>query len=239
MAMTSIILPVYNCAPNLDKGLGALQSYLENTGAPYEIIVVDDGSASQADTVKVAQKYACNVVAFPENKGKGAAVQSGVLAAKGDLVIFMDGDFPFHLSAIGGMIDELQSGRADVVIGDRTLQESRYPSNIEPARKAGSKILSMIISTFYVRGFRDTQCGIKGFTAAAGKRIFSKLTLYRFSFDVEVLFIARRNRLVINRIPVQVYEQAGSSVRIWRDGFAMLGSLLKICVNNIVGKYRF
>jgi dolichyl-phosphate beta-glucosyltransferase len=238
MALTSIILPVYNCAANLDKGLAALKPFLENAGIPCEIIVVDDGSADQRQAAAIAQKHQCNFIAHPVNRGKGAAVKNGVLAAKGDMIIFMDGDFPFHLSAISSMIDTLQSGSAQVVIGDRTLQQSTYPDNINSYRKAGSKILSTIISKFYLPGFRDTQCGIKGFAAEAGKKIFRNVTLQRFSFDVEILFIARRNGYAISRIPVQVYEQSGTSVKVFKDGFYMLASLYAIFFNNIIGKYR-
>ena len=238
MALTSIILPAYNCSANLDKGLAALKPFLENANISCEIIVVDDGSADQQQVGAIAQKYQCCFIAHPANRGKGAAVKSGVLAAKGDIIIFMDGDFPFHLSAISTMIDTLQTGRAQVVIGDRTLEQSTYPANIDSYRKAGSKMLSAIISKFYLPGFRDTQCGIKGFAAKAGKKIFGKVTLQRFSFDVEILFIARRNGYTISRMPVQVYEQSGTSVRVVKDGFYMLASLCAIFINNIIGKYR-
>lgn len=238
MALISIVLPVYNCAANLDKGLAALKPLLENARTQYEIIVVDDGSAEQREVAAIAQKHQCIFIAQAKNRGKGAAVKSGILTAKGDMIIFMDGDFPFHLSAIGAMIDTLRSGSAQVVIGDRTLEQSTYPANINSCRKAGSKILSAIISKFYLPGFRDTQCGIKGFTAAAGKKIFRKVTLQRFSFDVEILFIARKNGYTISRIPVHVYEQASSSVRVVKDGFYMLASLYAIFINNLIGKYR-
>lgn len=238
MALTSIILPVYNCAANLEKGLAALKPFLEYGGIAYEIIVVDDGSRDQQQIESIARKYQCHFIAHTTNQGKGAAVKNGVLAAKGDMIIFMDGDFPFHLSAISTMIDTLQSGRAEVVIGDRTLEQSTYPDNINRYRKAGSKMLSTIISKFYLPGFRDTQCGIKGFKSETGKKIFRKVTLGRFSFDVEILFIARKNGYTISRIPVQVYEQTGTSVSVFKDGFYMLASLYAIFINNLIGKYR-
>jgi dolichyl-phosphate beta-glucosyltransferase len=236
--VTSIVLPVYNCAANLSKGLAELVPLLDEKMLAREIIIADDGSANPQEIAAIAQQYNCRLVALPGNQGKGAAVKQGILAATGDIIIFMDGDFPFHLSAITTMIEKIKNGKAEVVIGDRTLPQSSYPDSIDPYRKAGSKILSMIISKLYVPGFTDTQCGIKGFTHDAGKRIFKKVTRTGFSFDVEVLFIARKNGYEIHRVPVQVYEQSSSSVRVFKDGMAMLLSLFGIFINNISGKYR-
>lgn len=238
MALTSIILPVYNCTPELEKGLAELKPLLEREGIDHEILVVDDGSANQEAVLDLMAGYnAIPVLVFP-NGGKGAAVKLGVKQAKGDFIIFMDGDFPFHLSVIPNMIEVLQSGKADIVIGDRTLKDSKYPVNINPWRKVGSKVLSMIVSNFYVPGISDTQCGVKGFTKMAGKTIFSKVTQERFSFDVEVLFIAHKNGFKIARMPVQVYEQPNTSVRVMKDGRAMLRSLYSIFINNRKGEYK-
>ena len=237
MALTSIILPVYNCAPELEKGLAELKPLLEREGIEHEILVVDDGSANPQAVIDLVADYNATPVMMQLNQGKGAAVRFGVKQAKGDIILFMDGDFPFHLSVIPNMIGVLQSGKADVVIGDRTLKDSRYPVNINPWRKLGSKVLSMIVSNFYVPGIRDTQCGVKGFTKMAGKKIFGRVTQTGFSFDVEVLFIAHKNGFTIARVPVQVYEQANTSVRVMKDGRAMLRSLYSIFINNRKGAY--
>lgn len=238
MAMISIILPVYNCAPQLEKGLAQLKPFLRRQGIEHEIIVVDDGSANPQAVINLVNDYEAIPAMMHENRGKGAAVQLGVRHAKGDFIIFMDGDFPFNLSVIPEMFEVLQSGKAEVVIGDRTLKASRYPANINPWRKAGSKVLSLIVSSFYVPGIRDTQCGVKGFTQTAGKKIFSRVTQPGFSFDVEVLFIAHKNGYKIARVPVEVYEQPNSSVKVLKDGKAMLRSLYSIFINNRKGEYK-
>jgi dolichyl-phosphate beta-glucosyltransferase len=238
MALTSIILPVYNCTPELKKGLAELKPLLEREGIDHEILIVDDGSADLKAVMDVVDDHNATTVLRQPNMGKGLAVKYGVGVAKGDIIIFMDGDFPFHLSVIPNMIVVLQSGKADVVIGDRTLKDSQYPVNINPWRKMGSKVLSMIVSNFYVPGFRDTQCGVKGFTKMAGKKIFGRVTQPGFSFDVEVLFIAHKNGYTIARVPVQVYEQANTSVRVLKDGRAMLRSLYSIFINNRKGEYK-
>ena len=237
MALISIILPVYNCAPELEKGLAQLKPLLVREGFDHEILVVDDGSDNSDVVIGLVKDYGATPCMMQQNSGKGAAVKYGVRQAKGDFIVFMDGDFPFDLSVIPAMIEVLQSGKAEVVIGDRTLKESRYPDNVNSLRKTGSKILSMIVSNFYTPGIRDTQCGVKGFTKLAAKQIFSKVTQDGFSFDVEVLFIAHKNGFKIARVPVQVYEQANTSVKVMKDGIAMLRSLFGIFINNRKGAY--
>lgn len=233
--MISIVLPVYNGSMELDKGLPLLKALLDDQQHCYEVIVVDDGSAMKESVQGTAHRHQCRYVRNERNAGKGMAVKRGVQTATGDIIIFMDGDFPFNLSIIPAMIQALQTSQ--VAIGDRTHEASRFPHNIRFSRKWGSRVLSWVISRFYVSDIRDSQCGIKGFRSNTGKAIFNKVTLNGFSFDVEVLFIARKNHYQIARLPVEVYEQPASSVRILRDGLRMLGSLCSISFNNLSGKY--
>ena len=232
----SIVLPVYNRIPLLSEGLDQLRSRLDQLQYIYEIIVVDDGSSSKEEVQAIALHHQCICLRNDPNAGKGKSIKRGVLAATGDLIIFMDGDFPFDLSIIEAMYQALQKN--DVVIGDRTLPGSSYAKESVVLRKAGSRILSAIIRQFYLKGISDSQCGIKGFRAAAGKAIFSRVTFARFSFDVEVLFIATHNRFSICRLPVHVYEQDGSSVNVLKDGLGMMFCLIKIKLNHAKGKYR-
>lgn len=220
----------------LSEGVQQLHSLLKQQQYLYEIIIVDDGSAMKEEITRIAETSGCRYFRNDPNAGKGISVKRGVLAAEGDLIIFMDGDFPFELSVIDRMIHALQQHQ--VVIGDRTLSGSSYSSESVLLRKAGSRILSAIIKRFYVKGITDSQCGIKGFRAAAGQAIFRRVTLNRFSFDVEVLFIATHNRLSIGRVPVHVHEQDGSSVSVLKDGLGMILALLRIKLNHTRGKYR-
>ncbi|MDF2189782.1 glycosyltransferase [Paraflavitalea sp. CAU 1676] len=234
--MISIVLPVYNEITRLDDGLAALTGFFNDLKTDHELIVVDDGSALGPQIKLIAAHHNCLYIRNEQNAGKGVAVKRGVLAAKGDHILFMDGDFPFHLSIVQAIIDELQ--REVVAIGDRTLPGSRFPDTLSRSRKWGSRILSWIISNFYVKGIRDSQCGIKGFRAHTAKSVFDKVTFSRFAFDVEVLFIARKNNYHIARLPVHVYPQATTSVKVLKDGFSMLWGLARITINDLTGKYR-
>lgn len=234
----SIVLPVYNCADNLEEGLSALMPFLQKQPYTYEIIVVDDGSAAKETIANIAHRFGCRYLCNTTNQGKGVTVKKGVLSATGDRIIFMDGDFPFHISAISAMMQALEQGNNQVVIGDRTHAQSQYPKNINPYRKLGSKLLSVLISNFYIYGIKDSQCGIKGFTAHAGKAIFEKVTIAGFAFDLEVLFIARLNGMHIEKIPVQVLDQKSSSVKVVRDALLVLYHLLRLSVNKLTGIYK-
>lgn len=232
----SIVLPVFNRIPLLSEGLAQLRFRLDQLEYTYEILIIDDGSTAKEEIQAIALQHQCICLRNEPNAGKGKSIKRGVLAASGENIIFMDGDFPFDLSIIETMYQSLQQN--DVVIGDRTLPGSSYAKESVLLRKAGSRVLSSIISQFYLKGISDSQCGIKGFRSAAGKAIFNKITFTRFSFDVEVLFIATHNNFSIGRLPVHVYEQDGSSVNVLKDGLGMMLSLIKIKLNHAKGKYR-
>lgn len=234
--MISIVLPVYNEYTRLEEGLPALVAALNAQDIGYELIIVDDGSAAGDRILDIARQHACRHIRNEQNAGKGMAVKRGVMAAGGDIILFMDGDFPFHLSVISEMTNKLQTEK--VVIGDRTLPASRYPDTLSRSRKWGSRILSWIISYLYIKGIRDSQCGIKGFRAPVAKAVFSRATLHSFAFDVEILFIARKNNYRIASLPVHVFPQSTTSVKVMRDGTLMLLALIRILFNNLSGKYR-
>ncbi|NML22642.1 glycosyltransferase [Pseudoflavitalea sp. G-6-1-2] len=219
----------------LSDGLTALHDVLNNQPCTYEILIVDDGSVMKDEIRAIAAQHNCGYLRNDPNAGKGNAVRKGVLAASGDCIIFMDGDFPFELQVIENMMLALQ--QHPIVIGDRTLPGSKYAKETVVLRKAGSRILSSIINRFYVKGITDSQCGIKGFHAKIAKAMFERITLNGFSFDVELLYIAQRNQIPVHRIPVHVFEQEGSSVNVFKDGLVMLFSLFQIKLNNARRKY--
>ena len=159
------------------------------------------------------------------------------MAASGNDIIFMDGDFPFDLEIIERLVDKLQKPNVDIVIGDRTLQESSY-AEATSLRMAGSKIISFILSRFVTKGYRDTQCGIKAFKKVVAKDIFSKTKINGFSFDIEVLFIAIKRKYRIEKINVKVGNQLSSNVKVIFHGTQMLLNIFRIQLNNILGSYK-
>lgn len=234
----SIIIPSYNDARTLHDQLPGLLTYLSMQNIENEIIIVDDGSFSPAETESVARKLGCLFLANKPNQGKGAAVRRGMQHAKGDFRIYTDVDIPFQFESIEKFLHYLKVKEFDVVMGDRTLPESKYFADISPARKIGSAIFSFFVGRFVTTGLFDTQCGLKGFRAEAANDVFSVSSIKGFAFDVEVLYIALKRNYDIKRLPVILRCQEGSSINLVKHGTSMLLDLFKIKWNHIRGKYR-
>lgn len=234
--MISFILPVYNCYDKLLQRLPELVKTLDDLGATYEIIIIDDGSEQKAD-ISSHLNDKCKLLINKKNYGKGYSVKRGMLDASGDHLFFMDGDFPFSLEVIPAIYDKMQQAGIDIIIGDRTMPGSSY-TEAGFLRSAGSKIISFIVSSFVAKGFYDTQCGIKGFKKDVAKDIFSRLTINGFSFDVEVIYIAIKRKYRIEKIAVKVNKQFSSNVKVIFHGVEMMINFLRININYRLGKYK-
>lgn len=234
----SVIIPSYKGAEVLRKNVPELIAYLRQKNISSEIIIVDDGSGDNGLTEKVAREMGCLFFANPQNMGKGAAVRNGMLKARGDFRIFTDVDIPFQLDAFDRFLKYLDDKEFDLVIGDRTLPGSSYFTEIPAIRKFGSNVFSFIVGRFVAGGHFDTQCGMKGFRAAAAEDIFSVSRINGFAFDVELLYISLKRNYDIKRLPVVLRCQEGSSVSVLRHGFGMLIDLNKIKWNQVRGKYK-
>jgi len=236
--MLSLIIPVYNGAEILRKQLPALIKYLDGISHDYEIVIVDDFSKNSYLTKKVAEEFNCIFLSNDDNFGKGGAVRKGMIHAKGDYRIFTDSDVPFELEAIEQFIYYLDFKEFDVVVGDRTLQESEYFDEISRNRKIGSAIFTFIVGRFITTGLFDTQCGLKGFKANVAEDLFSIGRINGFAFDVELLYIALKRNYDIKRLPVKLRSNESSTVKVFTHGIAMVLDLFRIKINQVVGRYR-
>lgn len=235
----SIVLPSYKSAELLRSQLPLFLSWLKTKKWESEVIVVDDGSNDNGATEKVAKENGCIFLQQEINKGKGAAVRRGMLAAKGDYRIFTDADIPFEFEAIENFLHYISDKEFDIAIGDRRLPESNYFSKIKGARKLGSGIFTFFVGRFITTGFSDTQCGIKGFKGKVADDIFSVATLNGFAFDVELLYIALKRNYDIKRLPVHFRSSHDdSSVSLMRHAPGMLMDLFRIKWNHLRGNYN-
>lgn len=214
-----------------------LTRLLQERGTSYKVIIADDCSADGDDIRALASAMHCTYARNEKNRGKGYSVRKGFEQAAGDYFIFMDGDFPFELSVVDRLMDSLESGDADMVIGDRTLAASSFPADLSLMRKVGSHFVSALAGRYMTPGYYDTQCGIKGFRMEAAAAVLGQLTQDRFCFDIELLFLATRKRFRIKTIPVAVKRQRGSTVRVVRDGLDVLKAIAVIYFNKMTGKY--
>lgn len=240
---TSIIIPMYQESAIIESTLDALLSYLDGRfGGEYELLLVDDGSrdgtkdlaaALVAERAKATPDGACAdgrvlVLGYGENRGKGAAVRFGMLRARGDVRIFTDADLAYGCEVLGEVSARLETGkgkRPDIVIGSRDIHEDGY-CGYSRLRRLVSRTYRAILRGFFSLSVTDSQCGIKGFTAAAAERIFSEARTDRYAFDFEIITLAERAGLQIAELPVCVVNNRKGRIRLFRDSFRMLRDVL-------------
>lgn len=239
----SIIIPAYNEEKTLPSTLQDIYDYLLRQDYNYEVIVVNDGSRdSTADVVRDLQKEmeGLRLIDNKKNKGKGGVVRQGMLEARGEVRLFMDADNSTDISHIEKMWPEFEKG-ADVVIGSRDLPDSE----LDPPQPLYRRILGEIFGffTFIILGLwgiKDTQCGFKALSAKATMEIMPLLTMERWTFDPEILSIAKKRGYRIKEIPVRWINRAKSRVKLFGPNsmLNMLVNLLKIRWNFLTSKYK-
>jgi dolichyl-phosphate beta-glucosyltransferase len=207
---TSIVIPAYDEAGRLTQTLDAVAA--ATAGRSLELIVVDDGSSDSTDAVarEALRGRAGQVIRFPENRGKGAAVRAGVLASTGAAVVYMDADLATDLSALAVFLDALD--RADVVVASRTMEGAVVRDGTRD-RALMARVFNLIVRATTALPWRDTQCGFKAFRGPVAREIFSLARCDRFAFDVEVLLLADRLGKHVVELPVTWTAVEGSSVR--------------------------
>lgn len=222
----SIVLPAYNEAAMIAASVTAVSAAMDEAlGGDYEVIVVDDGSSD--DTAAAAATAGAQVVRLAENRGKGAAVRAGVLAASGRAIVFTDADLAYPAPLLGDVIAEVENGW-DMVVGSRRHEDTNTLVRTRRIRELGGRVINLLTHVVLLGHFRDTQCGIKGFRSDIGRTIFERTRIDGFAFDVELFLIAEQDRLSLIEIPVSVSYRPGSTVRLVGDTTALLADLFRI-----------
>jgi len=217
----SVVMPAYNEAKIIEENAKRVDDFLAKTYKNYELIIVDDGSKDA--TGEIAQNLAISrknikVITYPFNRGKGAAVKAGVMAADGDYILFTDSDLAYAPEHLADAAEALEKN--DIAIGSRYIREDK--SKYRFKRKIISKIFIEYTNLVFKTDYSDIQAGIKGFRRDVAKDIFSKITIFGFGFDVEVLALAKVNGYSVGEFAVEVSSQRKSSkVRVLKDSFKM------------------
>lgn len=213
----SIIFPAYNEAERISPTLRLFNQYLETKGMTYEILVVDDGSTD--NTVALVQSLRAEiptleVVAMPQNKGKGWAVRTGMLQAQGKIRLFSDADGSTPVEEIDKLLAPLLAGSADIAIGSRYLDGAEIAKAQPKFRVVWSRLANQVVQKILLPGIVDPHCGFKAFTAAAAEKVFPLCQVNEWSFDLEVLALARSFNLQLAEIPVKWANDERSKGRI-------------------------
>jgi dolichyl-phosphate beta-glucosyltransferase len=226
----SIVVPAFNEQDRLEPTLREIDSYCSASGRHAEILVVDDGSRD--GTAELTNRLANEIpsirlIRLPANSGKGYAVRTGVVNARGQLILFADADGATPISEIERLEAAISKG-AHVAIGSRALASDGVRVKAKWYRRLIGRMFHFLVTGLTVRGFQDTQCGFKLFRGEVAHELFTRMRMKGFSFDVEVLLMARRQGHDIAEIPVNWTHKAGSRVNLALDSLRMARDLFII-----------
>ncbi len=226
----SVVIPVYNEEERIVNTVSLIRHFLSKRGESFEVIISDDGSLDGGPGL-VEEKFdglaEVKLIREQHNRGKGAAVRRGVLAARGEYIIFMDADLSYPVDTIDSCMAALEE--YDVAAGSRDLPESSIDVTPTLLRRVTGPVFKAIVRQLVLPGFTDTQCGFKGFRSQAAHDIFLNCTINGFAFDVEVLALARLFGYSITELPVRLQvDSSDSQINLTSDPVLMVMDLLKI-----------
>jgi glycosyltransferase involved in cell wall biosynthesis len=236
----TIIFPCFNEEARLKKNLSYFEEFVKSHRQEFELVFVNDGSTDKTATIlsKLKEKYPGNVrlLSYLVNQGKGYAIKTAVNEISTEYVFFMDTDLSTSFDQIGKVTPYLKN--FDVVIGIRKHKSAKIIKHQPFYREFMGRIFTFISNSLFLDGIYDATCGFKVFKLSAAKTIFSRLTVKRWVFDTEVLYIAQKKKLRIQQVPIIWENDPATKVSLIKDAILSLKDLLKIWLNNKKGKYE-
>lgn len=242
----SVVIPAYNESKNIKSGvLSQVYKYLSKQTYLWEVLIVDD--ASSDDTVFLVEKFIKDKKGFrllrEPHRGKGGTVIAGVLASRGEYVLFTDMDQATPLPEVEKVFPKFSKGY-DVVIGSRKGREGA--PLVRKMMAYGFQILRTIVLRL---PYKDTQCGFKAFRKDAACRIFERMRVFRegnslkgasvtAGFDLEILYVARKLGLRVAEVPVTWKHRESKRVNPIKDSLEGFRDLLRVRMNAFLGKYK-
>lgn len=241
----SVVIPAYNESENLKIGvLDKVRDFLEKSELDWEVIVVDDGSTDS--TVEAVKKYIAKDKNFKliqnYHGGKAMAVMTGMLAAKEEIILFMDMDQATPISEIDKFLPKFEQGY-DIVIGKRTGRKGA-----PVVRKLAAWGFSLLRALILGLPFKDTQTGFKAFNQKAINKIIPKIEgewgvlhtkggAVNAGFDVELLYLAKKYGFKIAEVDVEWNYVDTERVQVIKDAAAAIYDMFRIRINDLKGKY--
>jgi dolichyl-phosphate beta-glucosyltransferase len=236
----SIVIPAYNEAQRISHTLHQILAYLQQQPYSAEVIVVDDGSHDATARIVApfcAQTPPVYLLHNEPNRGKGFSVRQGFLHARGAYLLFSDADLSTPIEEVEKLLAALHEPYA-IAVASRALPQSRVEVHQAWYRESMGRLFNLLVRTLVLPGVRDTQCGFKCFTRQAALDICQYMTVERFGFDVEMLYLARRLGYQVCEVPVVWRNSPQTHVRILRDAARMLGDVCRMRCHALGGLYN-
>lgn len=228
----SLVVPAFDERGRIERAIDGISAWLRTKpgGWEWEVIVVDDGSsdgtAEIAERAAAAANLPVRLLRHGTNRGKGAAIRTGVLASTGDPVLVSDTDLSTPLTEWVKLAERLPT--RPIAIGSRALDEDLVRRRQPFYRQFMGKIFNGFVRTLAVHGIHDTQCGFKLFRGDVARELFADARIDRFAYDVEILYLARQRGIEIAEVPVLWFNSPESKVSVVRDSLRMLRDLARI-----------
>lgn len=233
----TVVIPALDEAAAIGATIQAVRDALEPLGEEgVEVIVVDDGS-SDGTADAALRGGADQVVVHAANRGKGAAVRAGVLAARGEVVAFTDADLSYSPDQLLTVIAAVEEGW-DVAVGSRRHPGATTVRGAGAVRDLGSRAINLVTMAVLLSRPHDTQCGLKAFRSDVARLIFGLGRVDGFAFDIELLHLVERHELSLTEVPVRLRTSERSTVHAVRDGLRLLRDVWRIRHWSATGAYE-
>ncbi|HPX65143.1 MAG TPA: glycosyltransferase family 2 protein [Anaerolineaceae bacterium] len=233
----SIIIPAHNEAARLPQTLASVQNYLTSKNFNAEVIVVEN--ASTDETTQIVRDWQAKMpnlrLISREEAGKGGAIKQGMLEARGAYRFMADADLSMPISELDKFLSMGKSHH--VAIASREAKGAKRVGEPEYRHLIG-RAFNLLVKLIVLPKVEDSQCGFKWFSAEAAQRIFPLQTMTGWSFDVEVLAIARELGYTVTEVPITWYYREGSRINVFKDSWHMFRDLWHIRRKRKQGMYR-